>query len=139
MLLSDFRRLLAPLAAAAVTLLAVAIVDLLLRAGIGTDPAWFPPQLFNGGVDQIGRRIAAAEQLKFAGRIDDAHLAAIIGTSTVEQGFDPQTLTASDLSIAAGSCSPKSAAAYGKWRFTGRYCWIVIFIRGWSFWASSRR
>jgi hypothetical protein len=120
MVFFKLRQLLPLLLALATAGLALAVFDVSLGVIFGSHPRWLPPQLFSGGVSQIGARIARLEQLKASGQVDDIRLVAVVGTSAVQQGFDPRILAAADphhriwLVSADGGGSVREVQIYGQ-------------------------
>jgi hypothetical protein len=55
-----------------------------------------PAQILWNAIDRFEAHIAAVELLQRAGRLDNRNLVVVLGTSTVEHGFDCQVLHAND-------------------------------------------
>jgi hypothetical protein len=89
-------RLLSTFKAAICVLTAMGALEVLLRIGLGPNPAWLPPVFGTDRFEQFTRRLARVEQIERAGDVSDANLVAVLGLSQVRYDLDSHVLYAND-------------------------------------------
>jgi len=89
-------RLLKPLGAAAASLAAILVLDVLLSAACGETPRWLPPLFGTDRFADFENRVTQFEDMKRSGSVRDDHLIAVLGLSQVRHDMDPRALSAND-------------------------------------------